>query len=137
MRAIKLIFHVFGIFLKRPMFVIRSINAYNFKRFFYAVKTENDELIKKNISNYFTPLSTIKPVEGNSETTKLPKSETDVGFEMQVIKDHFDEEYYTVKYFEEEKVPEDPLRHYCESGWKSGYNPTPKFSSSFYINNNP
>ncbi|MGI1662655.1 hypothetical protein ACRDNQ_10480 [Palleronia sp. KMU-117] len=48
---------------------------------------------------------------------------------------HFDVAFY-VRQFETSPIPEDPLRHYVETGWKEGLDPHPNFSTQHYLSMN-
>lgn len=57
--------------------------------------------------------------------------------EMAIVRQHFDAEYYLLTNDDVKEAEKDPLRHFCEFGWKEGRNPTPNFSCEFYLNLNP
>lgn len=44
----------------------------------------------------------------------------------------FDADYYRTEYPDIAGVP-DPLRHYCENGWREGRNPSDSFNTLFYL----
>ena len=45
----------------------------------------------------------------------------------------FDESYYFAMNPDLQPPPADPLRHYCESGWMEGRNPSDDFDTSLYL----
>lgn len=48
----------------------------------------------------------------------------------------FDEAYYRSEYPDLSPVS-DPIRHYCEHGWREGRNPSPAFDTSYYLETSP
>lgn len=54
--------------------------------------------------------------------------------EYELIKDHFDEEYYLNEYGDELPNELSPIHHYLIQGYKENKNPNPEFISSFYRN---
>ncbi|MCO7553312.1 glycosyltransferase [Metapseudomonas otitidis] len=46
----------------------------------------------------------------------------------------FDAAYYLAMYPGIQPVPTDPIRHYCESGWHKGLNPSDNFDTNGYLN---
>ena len=49
----------------------------------------------------------------------------------------FDSEYYLNKYPDVSKEGFNPVKHYCEHGWKEGRNPSESFNTVYYKNSNP
>jgi glycosyltransferase involved in cell wall biosynthesis/SAM-dependent methyltransferase len=47
----------------------------------------------------------------------------------------FDERYYRAEYPDLATIA-DPIRHYCEHGWREGRNPSAEFDTSFYLESN-
>jgi glycosyltransferase involved in cell wall biosynthesis/predicted nucleic acid-binding Zn-ribbon protein len=45
----------------------------------------------------------------------------------------FDEAYYLSMYQELQPPPLDPIRHYCEHGWRQGRNPSGEFDTETYL----
>ena len=45
----------------------------------------------------------------------------------------FDVRYYLSNFGREDKLPEDPVRHFVVSGWLEGRSPHPLFSTDFYL----
>ncbi len=45
----------------------------------------------------------------------------------------FDEVFYRSMYRNLQSVPLDPIRHYCEHGWREGRNPSDEFDTNFYL----
>ncbi len=45
----------------------------------------------------------------------------------------FDEAYYRSMYTDLQPVPQDAIRHYCESGWREGRDPSDDFDTQFYL----
>lgn len=45
----------------------------------------------------------------------------------------FDESFYLSMYRDLEPAPDDPIRHYCERGWREGRNPSDDFDTQFYL----
>lgn len=45
----------------------------------------------------------------------------------------FDETFYLSMYQDLRPVPLDPVRHYCEHGWREGRNPSDDFDTRFYL----
>ena len=57
---------------------------------------------------------------------------------IEAIREAFDEGYYLANYSDiasNEDV--DPLEHYVSFGWKEGRDPSPAFSTNYYLENNP
>jgi hypothetical protein len=51
----------------------------------------------------------------------------------QVFRAEFDEEYYLTTYGLDKTVIRDPYRHFMETGWREGKNPSPNFDVNFYL----
>jgi lipopolysaccharide biosynthesis protein len=49
----------------------------------------------------------------------------------------FDKEWYRLKYLAETPGLADELVHYCRTGWRLGCDPSPHFSTSYYLASNP
>ena len=45
----------------------------------------------------------------------------------------FDESFYLAMYTDLRAVAQDPIRHYCECGWREGRNPSDDFDTTFYL----
>ena len=45
----------------------------------------------------------------------------------------FDADYYLATYPDIQPPPKDPIRHYCERGWREGRNPSDKFDTQGYL----
>jgi len=45
----------------------------------------------------------------------------------------FSESYYLSMYTDLQPAPRDPIRHYCEHGWREGRNPSDDFDTRFYL----
>lgn len=56
--------------------------------------------------------------------------------DIEIIKSSkmFDSNYYLKTYPDIEKAGVDPIKHYCEFGFKEGRNPSPNFNTKNYIN---
>lgn len=53
--------------------------------------------------------------------------------EMSLVRPFFAEHYYLELYDDVRQAGADPLKHYCEHGWREGRNPRPDFSTTDYI----
>lgn len=65
-----------------------------------------------------------------SEATKKPGPTED-------IRPHFDETFYRNRNSDLEGSQIDPVAHYLEFGWKEGRDPSPYFSTQYYLESNP
>ena len=45
----------------------------------------------------------------------------------------FDADYYLAMYPDIQPSPQDPIRHYCERGWREGRNPSEEFDTQGYL----
>ncbi|MBQ6657399.1 MAG: hypothetical protein IJM64_08970, partial [Ottowia sp.] len=45
----------------------------------------------------------------------------------------FDADYYIATYPDIQPPPHDPIRHYCEHGWREGRNPSKEFDTRAYL----
>ena len=71
---------------------------------------------------------------GKSEGRIFMEAKTRTTDENIIEKSSFwDENWYRNKY----SIKEDALTHFCEKGWRLGYDPSPKFSISAYVKQNP
>lgn len=50
-----------------------------------------------------------------------------------VLRDNFDEEFYRTEHPQIAANHVDPVKHYVAFGWRLGYDPSPEFSTSFYL----
>lgn len=55
---------------------------------------------------------------------------------MEIAAAVFDEEYYMNLHPEVEDSDLSPLEHYCQVGWREGFDPSPKFSTTAYLSAN-
>jgi glycosyltransferase involved in cell wall biosynthesis/peptidoglycan hydrolase CwlO-like protein len=62
-----------------------------------------------------------------------PKAVIDAQVEVIAKSGMFDESYYFAMYPELQKMDLDPIRHYCESGWYEGKNPSDDFDTYSYL----
>jgi len=51
--------------------------------------------------------------------------------------DLFDKEWYCLQYLAETPNLTNELVHYCRTGWRLGCDPSPRFSTSYYLASNP
>ncbi len=58
-----------------------------------------------------------------------------IAAEVEVIRKSglFDEAYYLSMNRDIDPPPADPIRHYCEKGWREGRNPSDEFDTRFYL----
>ena len=84
--------------------------------------------------SYINPL--VHYVENGESNTIFP-TRGNVEFSIQVIKASglFDEDHYLQHVEFKEVQPKDPLRHYCEFGWKKDMSPSPEFDEFGYTQN--
>ena len=57
--------------------------------------------------------------------------------ERDMMRDHFDAEFYLASYPEVARAGRDPLIHYMLEGWPAGHDPSQSFSTRFYLEDNP
>jgi glycosyltransferase involved in cell wall biosynthesis len=64
----------------------------------------------------------------------IPDAAT-INGEVEAIRksDLFDEAFYLSMYQDLQPPPLDPIRHYCEQGWREGRNPSDDFDTQFYL----
>lgn len=55
----------------------------------------------------------------------------------ELVKEHFDEEFYLSKDPALRAANVDPIRHYCELGWREMRDPSLQFSTAYYLESNP
>ena len=55
--------------------------------------------------------------------------------QIEAIRDSglFDADYYLATYTDIQPPPQDPIRHYCERGWREGRNPSEEFDTQGYL----
>ena len=55
--------------------------------------------------------------------------------QIEAIRDSglFDADYYFATYTDIQPPPQDPVRHYCEFGWREGRNPSAEFDTQSYL----
>ncbi|MGF6319118.1 glycoside hydrolase family 99-like domain-containing protein [Pseudomonas frederiksbergensis] len=63
----------------------------------------------------------------------VPKTVIDAQVEVIRTSGMFDESYYFAMYPDLQKADLDPIRHYCESGWHEGKNPSDDFDTRSYL----
>ncbi len=71
-----------------------------------------------------------------SNASALPKiSQAAIDAEVEAIRKSglFDESYYRSMYADLQLGLQDPIRHYCEHGWRQGKNPSDDFDTRFYL----
>ena len=49
----------------------------------------------------------------------------------------FDKKWYLEQYPDVSEAQIDPVKHYLETGWKHGYNPSPRFDTNKYLSMYP
>jgi glycosyltransferase involved in cell wall biosynthesis len=69
------------------------------------------------------------------EYTPIPVLKAVIDAQIEAIKKSglFDEKYYLAMYSDVEQASVDPLRHYCEQGWREGKNPSMDFDTRAYL----
>lgn len=72
-----------------------------------------------------------------SIATCEPKEYAKNSYEYNLVKEHFDPDYYRARYDREVAATDDLVSHYLNTGWHLGWDPTPRFSTKFYLRNNP
>jgi glycosyltransferase involved in cell wall biosynthesis len=55
---------------------------------------------------------------------------------LERARDYFDSDYYLKTYSDIADAGVDPFRHYAETGWREGRDPSATFSTRFYLNTN-
>lgn len=53
------------------------------------------------------------------------------------VRPHFDAEFYAAQIPKKVSDIADPVRHYCRVGWRQGLDPSPNFSTVYYLTANP
>lgn len=81
------------------------------------------------------------PVLASGDATTEPSGEllyVGIAAEVAAIRASgmFDESYYRSEYLDLASIL-DPIRHYCERGWREGRNPSPDFDTAFYLKVSP
>lgn len=61
----------------------------------------------------------------------------DIGKEMQLVREHFDRDFYLSRNPDVTEAGVDPLFHFCAEGHREGRDPSPDFSTSYYLASNP
>jgi glycosyltransferase involved in cell wall biosynthesis len=77
-------------------------------------------------------LSAIAALPGESA---LGRPDAAIAEEVRVIREagRFDGPFYRAPYVDIEPPTADPVRHYCETGWREGRNPSNDFDTRFYL----
>ena len=123
----KQIFHLLFTYLKLfksdPKKALELTNIYNFKRLFTAFSSESRSEVLTNADNFLKNITPINIVSSNHPTTH----------EIELIRENLDAEYYKNHY----EVIDNPAKHYCEKGWKKGFNPRADFDTKYYLMSNP
>ncbi len=57
--------------------------------------------------------------------------------DWEIIAQDFDTEFYRKNHEDLPERDEDLAKHYCQVGWRLGYDPTPEFSTKRYLDENP
>lgn len=79
-------------------------------------------------------------VESNAEESEVASDEhgvNELSYVIELIKPHFDANYYKKMYPEVNYKKITPLEHYIVKGWKELKNPNADFSTKFYLEDNP
>lgn len=56
--------------------------------------------------------------------------------DIEIVTQSFDGDYYRSHYQDIARAKCDPVRHYCEHGWREGRNPSAHFDTRFYLEEN-
>lgn len=85
------------------------------------------------------PDAQIHAVEQQPRITHENKSKTETWNDhvYQQIAAYFDSDFYRTKYPDIAVAGIDPIRHYLDTGWREGRDPSLEFSTQFYVENNP
>jgi len=69
------------------------------------------------------------------DSVKLVLDRKRIDEEVEAIRESglFDNAYYLAMYPDIQPQPQDPIRHYCESGWREGRNPSNDFDTCGYL----
>lgn len=57
--------------------------------------------------------------------------------EINIVRPHFDADYYLTNNPDVAQAGIDPVLHYCSQGWREGRDPHPDFSTAYYLEANP
>lgn len=78
-------------------------------------------------------------VRANQLFIKLFKHKKNYSSNLEYIKHsrYFNRRWYLRMYPDVAQMDINPAQHYLDSGWRVGYNPSPKFDTGLYLYNNP
>ncbi|WGJ14340.1 glycosyltransferase [Methylocapsa sp. D3K7] len=106
----------------------------NPSRIFNTLYYKDKNLGKEELS--FNPLDHYKKYNKTMKLKITPDSEEEyLRIQRSVIKIYFNEFYYRKRYTDINNI--DALDHYLRIGWRQGYDPTPSFSTTEYLNAHP
>lgn len=98
-----------------------------------SVKQKNQELIGYRNSLSWRITKPIRALE------KIVKKLLQSKYELSIIKksSFWNSQYYLDTYLDVKDAAIEPLKHFCEFGWKEGRNPSSKFDTNFYLETYP
>jgi hypothetical protein len=67
----------------------------------------------------------------------LGKRAPSLAAQATAIRPDFDTAFYLTAYRDLAPEGEDPVLHYIREGWREGRDPSPMFSTAFYLERNP
>ena len=73
--------------------------------------------------------------QGKTEGRQIYSVDIEEGAQIEAIRASglFDADYYFATYTDIQPPPQDPIRHYCERGWREGRNPSAEFDTRGYL----
>src|SRR4051794_28524565 len=75
-----------------------------------------------------------EPISAEASEAGSPPDDSAV---VELVRPHMDLEFYMQQLGQHELQEDDPVRHYVREGWSRGLDPTPEFSTAFYLDRSP
>ncbi len=72
-----------------------------------------------------------------SDLGHSPEENEQLDAEVALVAENIDEKFYAATYPDNPKSGQSSAEHYCRVGWREGNDPTPGFSTSYYLLSNP
>lgn len=97
---------------------------------------QNTHIARDGINPFLHFLNSSRDTR-TSRTIKLSDVTDDIQDDvLTVVSEHLDPEYYLATYGDL-PADTDAVRHYCQMGWRLGYDPNAAFSTSYYLSSYP
>lgn len=101
----------------------------------YYIHSNSD--VRETGTNPFYHYLVWGKAEGRSPSENMPDGPATYDAEQRLVAQQFDRDFYLDQVDPTRTKNIDPVKHYCAFGWRQHFDPSPIFSTSYYLEKNP